>query len=125
MGACRMTSREQRTNRFANELSLSCEGTAALRPGNTRISCHAASDLAACAAFPKESRMKLANATKLDRKSGAVPGIYATSWVQCEQRLAAIGISLRHSGQGLVEGAGTTLGLNLFIKVLTGNTTRK
>jgi hypothetical protein len=49
------------------------KGTAAWRAGSTRISCHAASDLAACAAFHKESRMKLANATKLDRKSGAVP----------------------------------------------------
>jgi hypothetical protein len=35
-----------------------------------RISCHAALDIAACAAFRKESRMKLANATNLDRKSG-------------------------------------------------------
>ncbi len=43
----------------------------------SRISCHAASDMAACAAFRKESRMKLANATKLDRKSGA-PGFPAT-----------------------------------------------
>src|ERR1035438_6589712 len=29
---------------------------------------------------------------------------YATSWVQCEQRLAASGISLRHSGHTLVVG---------------------
>ena len=36
----------------------------------TRISCHAALDMAACAAFRKESRMKFANATNLDRKSG-------------------------------------------------------
>jgi hypothetical protein len=28
------------------------------------------SDIAACAAFRKESRMRLANATNLDRKSG-------------------------------------------------------
>jgi hypothetical protein len=35
-----------------------------------RISCHAAMDMAACAAFRKESRMKFANATNLDRKSG-------------------------------------------------------
>jgi hypothetical protein len=40
------------------------------RPKRTRISCHAALDMAACAAFRKESRMKFANATKFDRKSG-------------------------------------------------------
>jgi hypothetical protein len=36
----------------------------------TRISCHAALDMATCAAFGKESRMKIANATKLNRKPG-------------------------------------------------------
>jgi hypothetical protein len=36
----------------------------------TRISCHAALDMAACAAFVKESSMKSANATKFHRKSG-------------------------------------------------------
>jgi hypothetical protein len=36
----------------------------------TRISCHAALDMATCAAFVKESRMKIANATGLNRKSG-------------------------------------------------------
>jgi hypothetical protein len=36
----------------------------------TRISCHAALDMAACAAFVKESRMKCANAIKFHRKSG-------------------------------------------------------
>jgi hypothetical protein len=36
----------------------------------TRISCHAALDMTTCAAFFKESRMKFANATKLNRKSG-------------------------------------------------------
>jgi hypothetical protein len=40
------------------------------RPERTRISCHAALDMAACAAFDKESRMKIANAAKLNRKSG-------------------------------------------------------
>jgi uncharacterized protein len=39
-------------------------------PQRTRISCHAAPDNAVCAAFRKESRMRFANATKLDRKSG-------------------------------------------------------
>jgi hypothetical protein len=37
---------------------------------NTRISCYAASDRTACAAFFAESRMQLGNATSLDRKSG-------------------------------------------------------
>jgi hypothetical protein len=41
-----------------------------LRPERTRISRHAALDMAACGAFRKESRMKFANATNLDRKSG-------------------------------------------------------
>ena len=35
-----------------------------------RISCHGAPPTPACAAFIKESRMKFANASKLDRKSG-------------------------------------------------------
>jgi DNA-binding CsgD family transcriptional regulator len=35
-----------------------------------RISCHAALDRAACAPFREERRMKTANATNLDRKSG-------------------------------------------------------
>jgi hypothetical protein len=36
----------------------------------TRISCHAALDMAACAAFVKESSMKCGNAIKFHRKSG-------------------------------------------------------
>jgi hypothetical protein len=40
------------------------------RPERTRISCHSALDMATCAALVKESRMKIANATKLNRKSG-------------------------------------------------------
>ena len=44
-----------------------CQGgpppsTLSSRPKRTRISCHAALDMAACAAFRKESRMKFANA---------------------------------------------------------------
>ena len=35
-----------------------------------RISCYGAPPTSACAAFIKESRMKFANASKLDRKSG-------------------------------------------------------
>jgi hypothetical protein len=40
------------------------------RPKRTRISCHAALETTACAAFSKESRMKFANATNTDRKFG-------------------------------------------------------
>jgi hypothetical protein len=40
------------------------------RPERTRISCHAALETTACAAFSKESRMKFANATNINRKSG-------------------------------------------------------
>jgi hypothetical protein len=36
----------------------------------TRISCFATMDGAACAAFIKESRMELASATNINRKSG-------------------------------------------------------
>jgi hypothetical protein len=39
----------------------------------TRISCYDAPPTPACAAFIKESRMKFANANKLDRKSGGSP----------------------------------------------------
>jgi hypothetical protein len=37
---------------------------------NDRISCFAAQDRAACAAFFKESRIKFDNALELDRKFG-------------------------------------------------------
>jgi hypothetical protein len=47
---------------FATELSS--------RPERTRISCHAAPDMTTYAAFIEESRMKLASATNLYRKSG-------------------------------------------------------
>jgi hypothetical protein len=40
------------------------------RPERTRISCHAALETTACAAFSKESRMKFANATNTKRKFG-------------------------------------------------------
>jgi hypothetical protein len=40
------------------------------RPERSRISCHASPEVAACAAFVKESRMKFAKATKLNRKFG-------------------------------------------------------
>jgi hypothetical protein len=41
------------------------------RPERTRISCHAALETTARAAFSKESRMKFDNATNINRKSGA------------------------------------------------------
>jgi hypothetical protein len=37
---------------------------------------YAASDMTACAAFSKESRMRFANATKLHRKSGGSPSFF-------------------------------------------------
>jgi GNAT superfamily N-acetyltransferase len=40
------------------------------RPQRTRISCYAAVDRAACAAFREESRMKLAEPIEFNRKSG-------------------------------------------------------
>jgi hypothetical protein len=43
-------------------------------PERTRISCHAAPDKTACAPFSKERRMKFANATNFDRKSGEAEG---------------------------------------------------
>jgi hypothetical protein len=55
-------SQENHKISWQNELSS--------RPERTRISCHAALDTATCAAFVKESRMKIVNATKLNRKSG-------------------------------------------------------
>jgi hypothetical protein len=46
------------------------EANLSSRPERTRISCHASLDVVACAAFVKESRMKFAKATKLNRKFG-------------------------------------------------------
>jgi hypothetical protein len=43
-------------------------------PERTRISYYAAPEMATCAAFIEESRMKFADPTKLDRKSGAAEG---------------------------------------------------
>jgi hypothetical protein len=43
-------------------------------PGRTRISYYAAPEMATCAAFIEESRMKFADPTKLDRKSRAAEG---------------------------------------------------
>jgi hypothetical protein len=43
-------------------------------PERTRISYYAAPEMATCAAFIEESRMKFADPAKLDRKSGEVEG---------------------------------------------------
>jgi hypothetical protein len=55
---------------FLGNAEFSPQTELSSRPERTRISCHAAPDTAACAAFVKESRMKIANATKFNRKSG-------------------------------------------------------
>jgi hypothetical protein len=58
------TLRSGRDDKFVCAIDLSS------RPERTRISCPAAPDTTTCAAFIKESRMKLASATNLNRKSG-------------------------------------------------------
>jgi fructose/tagatose bisphosphate aldolase len=61
---------------IAAGINVASPGNAESRPpqichlDRTRISCHAALDIAACAAFVKESSIKCANATKFYRKSG-------------------------------------------------------
>jgi len=57
--------------------TITPNGSAALplcHPERTRIFCHAAQDRATCAPFSKERRMKFANATKFNRKSGGAEG---------------------------------------------------
>jgi len=58
---------ETRNTILKQKCHLACPGVPWDR---TRISCHAALDIAACAAFVKESSIKCANATKFHRKSG-------------------------------------------------------
>jgi hypothetical protein len=53
----------------------------------TRISCYAASDRTACAAFFTESRMKLDNAINLNRKSGGRGAPVQTFNARRENRL--------------------------------------
>jgi hypothetical protein len=53
---------------FSTKLS-SRPSRRAVEPERTRISCHAALDMAACVAFRKECRMEFAKVTDLDRKS--------------------------------------------------------
>jgi hypothetical protein len=52
-----------------NFLSVTILVVMRLTRRRTRISCRAALDMATCAAFVKESRIKIVNATKLNRKS--------------------------------------------------------
>jgi hypothetical protein len=80
------------------------------RPKRTRISCHAALDMTTRAAFFKESRMKFANATKLNRKSGVAQRrdlcVDAPSW-KCfsTERSAAEGCAVFSSSQE-IQGTG-------------------
>jgi hypothetical protein len=70
MGACgppkgmKMASVQQPLSMEASPSPLSS------RPERTRISYRAAPNRSTCAAFRKESRMKLAEPTKFNRKSG-------------------------------------------------------
>ena len=60
------------------------------------------------------------------KPAGLAAGSYATTWAQCEQRWAAMGISLRHSLQGLVVGAGGAWPLFMrAVMAFIGITTKK
>jgi hypothetical protein len=56
-----------RSGKIKNEVFRALPSTT---EDQTRISCHAALDIATCAAFDTESLMRFANATKFHRKSG-------------------------------------------------------
>jgi hypothetical protein len=55
---------------FPGHTELRIQTNLSSRPERTRISCQAALETTARAAFSKESRMKFANATNTNRKSG-------------------------------------------------------
>jgi hypothetical protein len=59
--------RNGRKQKFQKEVFRALPSTT---EDQTRISCHVALDIAPCAAFVTESRMKFANPTKFHRKSG-------------------------------------------------------
>jgi hypothetical protein len=61
---------EDRMPRVQEKYEILAATELSSRPERTRISCHAALETTACAAFSKESRMKFANATNINRKSG-------------------------------------------------------
>jgi hypothetical protein len=61
---------EDRIPRFQEKHKILAATELSSRPERTRISCHAALGLTTCAAFSKESRMKFASATYINRKSG-------------------------------------------------------
>jgi hypothetical protein len=56
--------------RLPETLNFFAQPELSSRPERTRISCHVALETTACAAFSEESRMKFANATDINRKSG-------------------------------------------------------
>src|ERR1700733_7458026 len=61
-----------------------------------RISCHAVLDITACAAFRKESRMKLANPTNLDRKSGGRTPLGPPTLISLWMQQTPVLIPIRH-----------------------------
>jgi hypothetical protein len=70
----------------------------AAEPKHTRISCHAALDIAADAAFRKKRHMKLANATNLDRKSESSLADLQLALVEKRNREAILASLVRTSG---------------------------
>jgi hypothetical protein len=79
-----MSRRPAQMNENVRPLGSASPNELSSRPKRTRISCYAAPDRTACAAFFKESCMQHANATELDRKSGERSGeiicVDAPSW---------------------------------------------
>jgi hypothetical protein len=77
-------------------------------------------------AGPK-SRRREAEVSRPLARAVAGQAATGTGWPQWEQRFAASGMSLRHSGQGLVGGAGggAVVSFILLIRVLIGSTTAK
>jgi hypothetical protein len=67
---------EDGIERFQEKRQISVATELASRPERTRISCHAARETTACAAFSRESRMKFASATNINRKSGVAQWRY-------------------------------------------------
>jgi hypothetical protein len=68
------TQRDEKRLRLSNR-SLWKRRPPLCHPERTRISYYAAPEMATCAAFIEESRMKFADPTKLDRKSGAAESL--------------------------------------------------
>jgi hypothetical protein len=69
-----LSSSDGMSNRDSVAADFSSGGVVlAINSGSTRISCHGAPPMSACAAFIKESRMEFANANNVYRKSGSSP----------------------------------------------------